>query len=130
MKDRPILTLQSLAQRLKELADRAFDATDRNSNETDAEVAAQIALLQGICDSCVWGRISDYEDEGRAWTYLRSDPYVNPLFTDGFSLNCEPRGGTAHHDSTQPSNGGKSGLPWRNAGPGGSANFARDNFVR
>lgn len=81
-----VLTLESLACRMLELAERAFDVSDRFTGETDADMAAQLSLLSGIADSCVWGSPSDYDDEAglsrlqhagtmasNAWRFLRSD---------------------------------------------------------
>lgn len=80
-----VLTLESLARRLDELAERAFDVSDRYTGETDAELAAKISVLSGIADECVWSCHTDYSDEsglermrfasekaGKAWSFLRS----------------------------------------------------------
>lgn len=78
-----VLTLASLAERLRELSARAWDVTDRNTGETDAELAAVLSYMNGLADSCVWAAPGDYEDEagverlgraceeaGKAWTFL------------------------------------------------------------
>jgi hypothetical protein len=81
-----VLTLESLAQRISALADRAFDVENRYTEETDRDLGVQISTLTTIADSCVWSSPGDYEDEkglerlrlaceqaSKAWSFLRSD---------------------------------------------------------
>jgi hypothetical protein len=81
-----VLTLESLAQRISDLADRAFDVENRYSEETDRDLAVQISTLTTIADSCVWSCHTDFDDEkglerlrlacehaSKAWSFLRSD---------------------------------------------------------
>lgn len=78
-----VLTLSTLRDRLNDLASRAWDVEDRNTGETDAELAAVISYLNGLADSCVWSSPGDYDDPecverlriaceaaSNAWTFL------------------------------------------------------------
>ena len=81
----PILHLHSLANEIRERAERAFDVDDRYSGETDEMLCAEIGLLVHLADKDVWSGSSDIEDQNaieqfrftcqngsEAWTYLRS----------------------------------------------------------
>jgi hypothetical protein len=62
MKNSTILTIESLAARIRALANRAFDVSDRNTGETDRDLYGRLIELESICDCCVWHRCSDFDE--------------------------------------------------------------------
>lgn len=80
-----VLTLDSLATRMRETTTRAMDAVDRDSYTSDEGLRAQLSLLMSIADDSVWACHTDYDDEAglqalraahtaaeKAWRYLGS----------------------------------------------------------